>query len=171
MTGREIRLGSGCVLAVVLAHLVDLSGWTRPHLGTDVLHVFAFAAIGFLVVRTLRARGMTGPIAAPLLTLAASFLLGLLGEAAQVATARDADWQDIVRDLLGAGAGIAIATAFGSKRASLRALFGATAALLITIGALPTIAEALAWWSADRHFPVVDDFENRVQRRLWRSTG
>lgn len=164
-------MGLGCVLAVVLAHLVDLSGWIHPHLGTDVLHVLAFAVVGFMVVRSLWARGMTSRITAALLTLVASFLLGLLGEAAQLVTARDADWEDIVRDLLGAGAGVAVATAIVSKRGVLRLVFGATAALLILIGAAPTIAESLAWWSAERHFPVLDDFEHRVQRRLWRSTG
>ncbi len=171
MTGRELRLVILCVIAVILAHVIDVSGWTRPRLGTDVFHVFAFALIGFFVVRSLRARRGLGWWPAALLTLAISLGLGLLGEAAQIATSRDADWGDIGRDLVGTGAGIAVAAVLAVASHRDRLLLTGVAAGLLVGGCLPSITESLAWWSADEHFPVLDSFENRLQRPLWRSTG
>lgn len=154
--------------AVVLAHFLDFSSWARWGVRSDLLHVLAFAGLGYGAMRVFTRAGIPLPAGA-VYTLLGTLALGSLGEIAQTATSRDADLGDLVRDVIGAGVGVCIASSRVIARG--RIPFALAGIFLLFVGSADSLREVVALWRARADLPLVDDFEDATKRRLWRSTG
>lgn len=142
----------------------------------NIGHVLGFAVLACLLVRALETGlGPAGPArspkrgAAPVRVYAGAAAIALAlavgAEAAQLAGPRDASLGDLGHDLAGTGAGLAAARALATHGAR-RAAGLAAAALVALAGAADPGATLLARGVAHARFPVLVDFETRLDGRL-----
>lgn len=154
----------GLLLAVIFSPQVGNSA-----LFTRALHNFAHAPIfGSVAVALLfgfraHERFVTQPVVRQYaIIFVLTMGLGLVTEAAQLVTGRDASWADLRTDGLGAAAFLLALGAFDPAR--VRASWGERTFLLLfalgafALAAAPVARTALAYWHRAQVFPAIADF-------------
>jgi len=135
----------------------------------DVAHVFAFIVFSGLLYLTLENYGAWK---AALVSCLLSVLLMVVIEWAQPYFGRTASWADIQFGLLGmfiALSGMMVWRCISNR------LLKVTYTLLLVITMVWVVApvwnEWHALWLRQQQFPILGDFENKLEKRLWRSNG
>ena len=165
------------VLAAIIAGLLyALLFYTPPYGGLwtrvffDSLHVpvFGLIAVGvFLLWRPERPWAWRASMA-----FAASCALGLLSEIAQIATSRDASFNDFIADCLGASGflGLAVAILPGHDlKWARRTVAGALGAILLGWALTPLALVSAAYLERNQQVPVIFAADNSFGRRLVRA--
>jgi hypothetical protein len=140
------------------------------------LHILFFAGLAIVLLLLFR-RFLYAFLRQPslhyLLALGLSAMAGVISEALQYPGPRDADFGDLLRDLVGVTAGLGIAQYFDTRirprRRWLqlaRKITGAAAFAFILITLLPSAKWSLAYWQRDRAFPVIHDFDSYWMQRF-----
>ncbi len=118
----------------------------------DWLHVpvFALVAIGLF-----HALGHWRPnVNKAILAFFACVVLAVLSEAAQIPTRRDASWEDIISNIIGAAIGL-LAIPTSSRRLRLKIVSRTVAVMLFAVSCLPLFHVASTYAERDRVFPVI----------------
>ncbi len=133
----------------------------------DAAHAPVFALLTLVLLRLL---GTLTPWTRTVRIAAAFVLAVAIGgavEALQSLIGRDAEWSDLVMDTLGAAAATGIATAAAGRRWIGGALFVVAAGTAFW----PLGEACLAYLERQRQFPVVMDFDSRLDWFFLRSQG
>jgi VanZ family protein len=132
-------------------------------------HVVFFAGLAFWLASLSVFSGRTFHTRA-LAVLAVVFLAGGLIELIQLCIGRQASLHDMIVNLAGACAGLALAASAQGVRMGLPAR--GLQVLALGAGLVFLSGPALTLWDmlqAARHFPVLGDFETRLQAQRWTS--
>lgn len=149
--------------AVVFAPMGGDSLWIRTlH---NYAHAPIFGAIALAVLIAARSMPMLGT--RPrwqlyALAFGTAGFLGALTELAQVPTGRDASWEDLVNDLLGAASFLALFAAFEARRGRARAGALLVGVLVLGIASWPLVSTANAYARRASGFPAIADFTRGV---------
>lgn len=108
-----------------------------------------------------------------LITFLICALLGFLSEVMQISGSRDADFWDIVRDIVGIIFFLGISFSYGKNNAitglkngrTYRAMIFAGVTLILILGLIPLITTGVAYLHRNHAFPVIAKFDN-----LWELT-
>ena len=158
----------GLLLAAVV--FAPMSGGTRL---LRVLHNSAhgpiFGSIAILLLVGLRSQQRLSELVWPwqyLIAFAGATLLGIATEVAQVPMGRDASWEDVRNDVLGALGFLALFAVFSTHLPSRAAriaclLLGLTS---LSVLATPVLVATAAYARRAADFPVLADFGARFER-------
>lgn len=158
--------------AVILALVVfaPFPGHTRLFRALhNSAHAPIFGCVAVLVLAWLRSHRTFGawpPIRRYLTTLAITALLGILTELLQIPAGRDASFYDVRNDMLGAIAFLAVFAAFSGEpmRSAPRPVLLTIAIVAIAVAMFPVLRAIVEQARRDAQFPVVADFERRMDR-------
>ncbi len=138
----------------------------------DAGHAPLFGAVALLLSRLVRGRAHLPQqrIRPYAIAFALTTLAGIGAELFQFFTPRDADALDMVRNVAGALAFLAVAIAFDRRFATIASatrvgLVGLAASLLLVV-AFPVLTLATALVQRNAAFPVLCDFSTRWSRKL-----
>lgn len=163
------------LLAAIICGLLLLVQLYRPHQPGmwfaalfDVLHAPVFSIIAICLLG-LSSRYQWSAARRIFTVLAASVLIGIISEAAQIPIGRDASMQDLITDMLGAAAGLFLALAFGwFVRLPVSARLAAAVAGLVALMAAVWPMVAVSGAYAERYTlrPVLFDPGARYANRF-----
>lgn len=152
----------------------DRSLWWQAVLNAGHAPLFGTLAIIMLRMSQLVLGCRLGCLTPYLLAWCGAVVLGAGSEYLQIATSRDADLVDWLRDIVGATAFLSLYFSFDSHligkllkvrdraRLALRIL-----AVSLLIGVMiPVAVSAAAYWHRDRSFPVISGFDYFLEREL-----
>jgi hypothetical protein len=151
-----------------LVLLLQVAGTPRDTRVWNVLYdfghapLFGLVALLFLELFRLRGPTMRATVASYLLAFAAAVGLGALVEAAQIASPRDADPLDAVRNAVGAAAFLAFRASLGHRRGGFdvpprpaRLALRLGAVLLLAVQLLPVVRVVWAYRERSRALPTL----------------
>ncbi len=139
----------------------NMAGRTIENAGHGPM--FALITIGCLIVlrKDFSIHGRRLYVIAGLLCAGAGFM----SEVIQRPLRRDASWDDVLADVVGVIAGLALFAVFdresGLRRAARAAAF-AVAVAGIGLSVAPVVRMGVAYWHRNHQFPVVADFSSRT---------
>jgi VanZ family protein len=131
----------------------------------NVGHILFFALFSYLILidgRLFRNKSLVHKL---LLCLLFATLLGIAIEYAQSGLHRDVDFNDLMRDLLGALLGFFLSPIALGKRARTTGLLSLAALLLFP--SIPWFRELADEIHARQQFPVLSDFESDIEATRW----
>jgi VanZ family protein len=163
------------LLAIVAAHLFEPRYWSRNAKSfVKTFHAPGFAVVALVFLGAFRRQGMgrRSYLYAALAALAA----GVVSEVAQLASSRNADVGDLLRDVIGICAGLGLAATFDPLlRARRRGgwlvmlVVGTGAAIIASFGL--TVQSGHALWSRNTSVPTLMTFAHRWERFLYEEAG
>lgn len=162
-------------IAVILGLLLALHIYSPPRIGLwanvfyDSLHVPVFGLIAISIYSILVGRLAWRSCA--LIAFVSACGLGLLSEAAQIVTSRDASLKDLAADCLGAAGFLAVYLALRPPQPApvqRRALYAGTGILILGFALAPLIHVSAAYIERNLQRPEIASFDGRFGRLLTR---
>lgn len=174
-TASGLSSKAALLLAAIICGLLLLVQLYRPHQPGmwfaalfDVLHAPVFSIIAVCLLG-LSSRYQWSATRRIFMVLAASLLIGIASEAAQIPIGRDASVQDLITDMLGAAGGLFLALSFGwfAKLPVAARLVSAVAGLVALMAAAwPMVAVSGAYAERFALRPVLFDPAARYADRF-----
>lgn len=163
---RNLALKALVILgAIILLHMLPtelLGGLVDGHT-FDIAHVFGFAVLTFILYGFLRQR-LPQRYATPMFAAATTFSImlsvGVVSEASQYFTPRDADLGDLIRDVYGIASGLLACAVRGAGLARASAAIAGSLGLL-AVGIFEPATMVAAKITSRLRFPLLEDFEGR----------
>ena len=166
-----LAVSAGLLLLLHFYELAPPGLWTKTLF--ESLHVPIFGAVAVSLFVATGLRRAWGPAQRAAFVCAAAIVLAMLSEGAQISGQRDASFEDLMSDWLGAGAALLFALALSSRHPFQPvSRFGfALGGLVLCVTALwPLISVSAAYVERNLQQPVLVSFDTRLGRTFRRTS-